>query len=88
MFDTGVYPERIFEKVNLEKINQQMTKDHEKLPGTQSVNSYPANIFVLKMLSAFLHLLHKLYSSAIQTSFYQGSKHHEPRSETAPLVVV
>ena len=39
-------------------------------------NPYPNNIFVLKILSAFYVCC--IYSSTLQTRFYQGSKHYEP----------
>ena len=39
------------------------------------MNSYPAIIFVLKMLSTFY--VRCIYSRALQTSFFQGTKQYE-----------
>ena len=43
------------------------------------ISNYPATIFVLKMLSAFY--IFCIYSSALQTRLFHGSKQFETRSD-------
>ena len=65
-------PERTFYSTLYIFKNQQMTKNHEKLPNMQRVNTYPATIFWADFCICFI------YSIALRTRFFNQSKQYEP----------